>query len=89
MLPFCTPHTLAHIRPQITAYRAGHVLGAAMFMVDIEGVRTLYTGDYSRVADRHLPAADTPAQRPDIREWRCRAAMGHLIAVVTCVVTAS
>ncbi|KAL6329324.1 hypothetical protein AAG906_016216 [Vitis piasezkii] len=29
-------------------YTAGHVLGAAMFMVDIAGVRVLYTGDYSR-----------------------------------------
>jgi hypothetical protein len=55
---------------QITAHRAGHVLGAAMFSVDIEGVVTLYTGDYSRVADRHLPAADTPARAPDIRERR-------------------
>jgi hypothetical protein len=38
-----------------------------MFNVDIEGVSTLYTGDYSRVADRHLPAADTPLRSPDIR----------------------
>jgi cleavage and polyadenylation specificity factor subunit 3 len=54
---------------RVTAHRAGHVLGAAMFTVDIEGARVLYTGDYSRVADRHLPAADTPAPRPDIREF--------------------
>lgn len=39
-----------------------------MFTVDVAGVRVLYTGDYSRVADRHLPAADTPAQAPDVRE---------------------
>jgi cleavage and polyadenylation specificity factor subunit 3 len=25
-------------------YNAGHVLGAAMFMIDIDGVRVLYTG---------------------------------------------
>lgn len=30
------------------AYNAGHVLGAAMFMVEIAGVRVLYTGDFSR-----------------------------------------
>ncbi|RWW07038.1 hypothetical protein GW17_00029600 [Ensete ventricosum] len=30
---------------------------AAMFMVDIAGVRVLYTGDYSREKDRHLRAA--------------------------------
>ncbi|KAL6329546.1 hypothetical protein AAG906_022096 [Vitis piasezkii] len=41
-------------------YTAGHVLGAAMFMVDIAGVRVLYTGDYSREEDRHLHAAEIP-----------------------------
>lgn len=51
---------------QITAYRAGHVLGAAMFMVEIAGMRCLYTGDYSRVSDRHLPAADLPSPSPNI-----------------------
>jgi len=30
---------------KFTAYNAGHVLGAAMFMVEIDGVRVLYTGD--------------------------------------------
>lgn len=54
---------------QITAYRAGHVLGAAMFMVEIAGMRCLYTGDYSRVSDRHLPAADLPSPSPNIGEW--------------------
>ncbi|KAL5554216.1 hypothetical protein UlMin_041617 [Ulmus minor] len=47
-------------------YSAGHVLGAAMFMVDIAGVRVLYTGDYSREEDRHLRAAETPQFSPDI-----------------------
>ncbi|MEW5313014.1 MAG: hypothetical protein WDW38_004610 [Sanguina aurantia] len=51
---------------KITAYRAGHVLGAAMFMVEIAGMRCLYTGDYSRVSDRHLPAADLPSPSPNI-----------------------
>ncbi|KAM0972440.1 hypothetical protein ACFX1X_020473 [Malus domestica] len=47
-------------------YAAGHVLGAAMFMVDIAGVRVLYTGDYSREEDRHLRAAETPLFSPDV-----------------------
>lgn len=47
-------------------YTAGHVLGAAMFMVDIAGVRILYTGDYSREEDRHLRAAELPQFSPDI-----------------------
>ncbi|KAL6329475.1 hypothetical protein AAG906_021170 [Vitis piasezkii] len=46
-------------------YTAGHVLGAAMFMVDIAGVRVLYTGDYSREEDRHLHAAEIPQFCPD------------------------
>lgn len=51
---------------RVTAYRAGHVLGAAMFMVEIGGMRLLYTGDYSRIPDRHMPAADLPEQRPHV-----------------------
>eukprot|EP00983_Pelagomonas_calceolata_P125624 1161225-Pelagomonas_calceolata.AAC.3 len=56
----------SHAILQITPYRAGHVLGAAMFMVEIAGMRCLYTGDYSRVPDRHLPGADTPDVQPDM-----------------------
>merc|ERR1719412_1876159 len=48
------------------AYNAGHVLGAAMFMIEIAGVRVLYTGDFSREEDRHLMAAELPAIRPDV-----------------------
>ena len=48
-------------------YNAGHVLGAAMFMIEIGGVHILYTGDYSREDDRHLMAAQVPDQySPDI-----------------------
>ncbi|GAA0155198.1 RNA processing factor [Lithospermum erythrorhizon] len=47
-------------------YTAGHVLGAAMFMVDVAGVRVLYTGDYSREEDRHLRAAELPQFSPDV-----------------------
>ena len=28
------------------SYNAGHVLGAAMFMIEIAGVKLLYTGNY-------------------------------------------
>ncbi|GBG27670.1 Cleavage and polyadenylation specificity factor subunit 3 [Hondaea fermentalgiana] len=51
---------------KITPYLAGHVLGAAMFMLEIAGVRILYTGDYSREDDRHLPGAEIPSGRPDV-----------------------
>jgi cleavage and polyadenylation specificity factor subunit 3 len=45
---------------RFTPYAAGHVLGAAMFLIEIAGVRLLYTGDYSREEDRHLMAAEKP-----------------------------
>ncbi|KAJ1554586.1 Cleavage and polyadenylation specificity factor subunit 3, partial [Nowakowskiella sp. JEL0078] len=45
---------------KFTPYYAGHVLGAAMFLIEIAGVRVLYTGDYSREEDRHLRAAERP-----------------------------
>lgn len=48
------------------AYNAGHVLGAAMFMIEIAGVKILYTGDFSRQEDRHLMAAEIPTMRPDV-----------------------
>ena len=48
------------------SYNAGHVLGAAMFMIEIAGVRVLYTGDFSRWDDRHLVGAETPSISPDI-----------------------
>lgn len=44
----------------IIAYNAGHVLGAAMFLVKNEDISLLYTGDYSREEDRHLKAAVIP-----------------------------
>ncbi|SBS86885.1 cleavage and polyadenylation specificity factor, putative [Plasmodium ovale curtisi] len=45
---------------KITAYRAGHVIGACMFLVEVNNVRLLYTGDYSREVDRHIPIAEIP-----------------------------
>ncbi|GAU95620.1 hypothetical protein RvY_07209-2 [Ramazzottius varieornatus] len=47
-------------------YTAGHVLGAAMFMIEIAGVRILYTGDFSKEEDRHLCAAEIPSVRADV-----------------------
>lgn len=51
---------------RFTPYHAGHVLGACMFMLEIAGVRVLYTGDYSREEDRHLVQAEVPPVRPDV-----------------------
>ncbi|OLY83560.1 Cleavage and polyadenylation specificity factor subunit 3 [Smittium mucronatum] len=51
---------------KFTAYNAGHVLGAAMFVIEIAGIKILYTGDYSREEDRHLMAAENPKQKIDV-----------------------
>ncbi|KAH8699171.1 putative cleavage and polyadenylation specifity factor, 73 kDa subunit [Talaromyces proteolyticus] len=55
---FYTTHTINSI--QVTPYPAGHVLGAAMFLVSIAGLNVLFTGDYSREEDRHLIPAEVP-----------------------------
>jgi len=48
------------------ALNAGHVLGAAMFFIEIGGRTVLYTGDYSMEEDRHLMAAEVPKVKPDV-----------------------
>ena len=57
-IDFYTTHTISSIR--ITPYPAGHVLGAAMFLIEIAGLKILFTGDYSREEDRHLITAQMP-----------------------------
>ena len=50
---------------KVTPYRAGHVLGACMFYVDIGGLRVLHRG-LPRTPDRHLPGADLPPIPPHV-----------------------
>lgn len=49
---------------KFTATAAGHVLGAAMFTIVIDGKKILYTGDYSLKQDRHLHSAEIPGGDP-------------------------
>lgn len=51
---------------EITAYYAGHVLGAAMFEVRVGQQSVVYTGDYNMTPDRHLGAAWIDKVRPDL-----------------------
>lgn len=51
---------------KITAYNAGHVIGAAMFVIEVGSVSVLYTGDYSREEDIHLQPAEIPPSGIDI-----------------------
>ncbi|KAK3392354.1 Endoribonuclease ysh-1 [Sordaria brevicollis] len=57
-IDYNTTHTISSIR--ITPYPAGHVLGAAMFLIEIAGLKIFFTGDYSREEDRHLISAEVP-----------------------------
>lgn len=37
-----------------------------MFMIEIAGLKVLYTGDYSREEERHLVKAEVPPVKPDV-----------------------
>ncbi|KAE9551860.1 hypothetical protein FO519_004934 [Halicephalobus sp. NKZ332] len=51
----------------IQPFYAGHVLGAAMFLVSSGSRSILYTGDYNMTPDRHLGAASVlPGLKPDV-----------------------
>ena len=50
----------------ITAYYAGHVLGAVMFHIQYKSQSIVYTGDFSMTTDRHLGAAKIKALYPNI-----------------------
>jgi len=58
--------TVQHKGVKFSCYNAGHVLGAAMFNVEVAGVRVLYTGDFSREEDRHLLGAENPTEPPHV-----------------------
>ncbi|WP_028987896.1 MBL fold metallo-hydrolase [Thermicanus aegyptius] len=51
----------------ITSFRAGHILGAVMFLIEGEGEKLLITGDISFKAGRTIPGAKVPHQiNPDV-----------------------
>ncbi|XP_046839429.1 integrator complex subunit 11-like isoform X2 [Xenia sp. Carnegie-2017] len=51
---------------EIKPYYAGHVLGAAMYLVKVGNESVVYTGDYNMTPDRHLGAAWIDKCRPDV-----------------------
>ena len=61
-------HQTVHVEKDfsITAYYAGHVIGAAMFLVKVGNLSVLYTGDYNMTPDRHLGAAWVDHLCPDV-----------------------
>jgi len=58
--------TISFKSMKFRALNAGHVLGAAMFWIELSGRTILYTGDYSMEDDRHLMAAEIPDGKPDV-----------------------
>lgn len=53
-------------RIKVTPYYAGHVLGAGMYHINVDGYTVVYTGDYNTLTDRHLSGAYIPKLFPDI-----------------------
>lgn len=51
---------------KFTAYNAGHVIGACMYLININGTKILYTGDYSREEDLHIRPAELPNAKIDV-----------------------
>ena len=58
--PVTYHQTVTHGSVKMTCYPAGHVLGACMWLVEIDGVKVLYTGDFSLEDERHLQGAEIP-----------------------------
>lgn len=50
----------------VTAFPAGHILGAACFYVQHRGLSFIYTGDFSAIADHHLSGHAVPRLFPDL-----------------------
>lgn len=45
---------------------AGHVAGAVMFLITIDSLRVVYSGDFSGVSDIALTAFSRPNGRPHL-----------------------
>lgn len=53
-------------RIKVTSYYAGHVLGAGIYKIEVDGYSVIYTGDYNTSSDRHLAGAYVPKLYADI-----------------------
>lgn len=67
LLQFPASNTLTIGNVKITTFRAGHILGAVMFLLEAEGESLLVTGDISFKAGRTIPGAVVPHSiNPDV-----------------------
>jgi integrator complex subunit 11 len=53
-------------RIKVTPYYAGHVLGAGIYQIEVDGYKVIYTGDYNTSSDRHLGGAYVPKLYPNL-----------------------
>lgn len=51
---------------KVIPFCAGHIVGAAMFLIEVEGLRVLYTGDYSCEEGRYIMKAEIPDAHVDV-----------------------
>ncbi len=50
---------------QIAAFDAGHILGSVMYLVEVEGLQVLFTGDFNTSGSILTDGAE-PVERPDV-----------------------
>jgi integrator complex subunit 11 len=53
-------------RIRVTSFYAGHVLGAGIYQIEVDGYKVIYTGDYNTASDRHLGGAYVPKLYPNL-----------------------
>jgi integrator complex subunit 11 len=53
-------------RIRVTSFYAGHVLGAGIYQIEVDGYKVIYTGDYNTSSDRHLGGAYVPKIYPNL-----------------------
>ncbi len=98
---FGAPFVPASARCQITPFRAGHIAGAASFLIETNSKRILHTGDISLHSQRAIPGMDvgqvgggidilvveaTNAYQPARRDETVEEQQAALAEAVSCIV---
>jgi hypothetical protein len=66
----------------ITAYYAGHVLGAVMFHIEVGGLSVFYTGDFNTQSQHHLGVADVPHLLVSMFPLRRGCCSNHMLSLI-------
>jgi Cft2 family RNA processing exonuclease len=62
---------------RVTYYSAGHILGAAMTLVEIGNFRALFTGDFSGDGQKNISGYRLPEKLPDIDLMVCESTYAY------------